>query len=56
MKTAVEGRQKRVVSLSEYRKQRQAKTQPEKRDPARILDEVSYYLLQAAKAMSNRQQ
>lgn len=48
-----EERKRRVTNLAEYRKQRIQKAMRYKKDPAKILDEVSYYLLMAARAMSN---
>lgn len=54
MKSAV-GRQKTIVSLSEFKKQKESKSEQEKRSPADVLDEVSYHLLQAARVIAAQQ-
>lgn len=48
-------RRRQVTDLAEYRKQKNERKASSCKDPAKILDEVSYYLLMAAKAMSSRQ-
>lgn len=51
---AQQERRRQVTDLAEYRKQKIERNSRLCKDPAKILDEVSYYLLMAAKAMSSR--
>lgn len=48
-------RTRQVIVLSDYKKRKETERNGTKKDPSKILDEVSYYLLMAAKAMSAKQ-
>jgi hypothetical protein len=48
-------RPRQVVILSDYKKRKEMGKTSGRKDPAKILDEVSYYLLMAAKAMQSKQ-
>lgn len=48
-------RPRQVVFLSDYKKRKETNKPSCRKDPAKILDEVSYYLLMAAKAMQSKQ-
>lgn len=45
---------RQVTNLAEYRKQKIHKAPRYPKDPVKVLDEVSHYLLLAAKAISNQ--